>query len=493
VSVAGAKRGLVRRALNPLFPDADREAPFGGDRLLARFLAFLRGGEGAQWLARTWSEAATLAGLSDVLVLSSAFDLEMALSARSGGLRVEVRTNRSSREGQIAVAIDGLRHRPGELGLRAESLGTTVSKVVGARELITGDSAFDDGVYVQGWPPLVHALFDAETRRVVLRFLQGRIDIPGSAIGRSLRGRATVADGQLRVEMPDPGRVPPAYLADTLSGLLNVARRLVRPADIPGRLAWNLGREPLPEVRLRGLEALIRYDPDQPATLKALGSALGDSSADVQILAAKALGTEGHETLLSIVSSDQCPEGAQEEALRALGPRLSTATGVDVLRRALRRRRLRLAERCVEALGRARSVEAVAPLGSVLAIEGGTLAPAAARALGATGRPEAEAPLLSALAHPDDRVREAAAVALGQCGTAAGVAPLRRVEATSRNAGCRRAAREAVAQIQSRLTGADPGQLSLAEGESGQLSLAEDERGRVSLPGDGPDTRPKTW
>ena len=45
----------------------------------------------------------------------------------------------------------------------ARRLLSLVGKLTGARELITGDAAFDDGVYVQGWPPLVHTLLDAET------------------------------------------------------------------------------------------------------------------------------------------------------------------------------------------------------------------------------------------------------------------------------------------------------------------------------------------
>ena len=49
------------------------------------------------------------------------------------------------------------------------------------------------------------------------------------------------------------------------------------------------------------------------------------------------------------------------------------------------------------------------------------------------------------------------------------------------------AARQAVAQIQSRLTGATPGQLALADGDAGQLSLAaEDAHGWVSMEGEGP-------
>jgi len=44
-----------------------------------------------------------------------------------------------------------------------------------------------------------------------------------------------------------------------------------------------------------------------------------------------------------------------------------------------------------------------------------------------------------------------------------------------------RAARQAIAEIQSRLPGASPGQLSLADAEAGQLSLAQAEAGQLSL------------
>ena len=47
--------------------------------------------------------------------------------------------------------------------------------------------------------------------------------------------------------------------------------------------------------------------------------------------------------------------------------------------------------------------------------------------------------------------------------------------------GLRAAARQAIAEIQSRLEGASPGQLSLTEAEAGQLSLARDEAGQLSL------------
>jgi hypothetical protein len=48
----------------------------------------------------------------------------------------------------------------------------------------------------------------------------------------------------------------------------------------------------------------------------------------------------------------------------------------------------------------------------------------------------------------------------------------------------RRAARQSIAEIHSRLQGASPGQLSLAGAELGKLSLAETEAGRLSLADD---------
>jgi hypothetical protein len=80
----------------------------------------------------------------------------------------------------------------------------------------------------------------------------------------------------------------------------------------------------------------------------------------------------------------------------------------------------------------------------------------------------------------------AIAEALGKVGTAAAVAPLRTMASRYPfDLGLRRASRQAIAEIQSRLTGATPGQLALADGDAGQLSLTEDGReGRVSLAGE---------
>jgi len=75
-----------------------------------------------------------------------------------------------------------------------------------------------------------------------------------------------------------------------------------------------------------------------------------------------------------------------------------------------------------------------------------------------------------------------------RAGTAAAVLPLQET-AVRKGADrrLRRAVGQAVAEIQSRIEGGSPGQLSIADAESGQLSLAgQDPAGRVSIakPGD---------
>jgi HEAT repeat protein len=123
----------------------------------------------------------------------------------------------------------------------------------------------------------------------------------------------------------------------------------------------------------------------------------------------------------------------------------------------------------------------------VLAAEAGELAVAAAQALAATGSATAQAPLLAALAEAPPPVRTAAAAALGAVGDVAAVAPLRAAAAGADADGAlRRAVRQAVAEIQSRLSGAAPGQLSLAgdADAAGRLSLADTNEsvvGRLSL------------
>jgi HEAT repeat protein len=125
----------------------------------------------------------------------------------------------------------------------------------------------------------------------------------------------------------------------------------------------------------------------------------------------------------------------------------------------------------------------VPELAAALASARGPVAVAAAEALGAIGSAAAEAPLVAALLAPEVVVATAAAHALARCGGVGAVPDLK--EAEERGGDVRRAARAAIASIQSRLTGATPGQVSLVGGDAGQLSVVDSTDGRVSLKTDG--------
>ncbi len=191
------------------------------------------------------------------------------------------------------------------------------------------------------------------------------------------------------------------------------------------------------------------------------------------------LGPEGRATLLGVASGEGADDETTERAVAALGWHLTTAHALAILRHALRTRREGTARACLRALGRRRGPEAVATLAKVLAVEEPSLASVAAEAVGETGDAGAEAPLVEALGSHHEAVRVAAARALGRVGTASAVVPLKVAEASDPR--LRAAARQAIAEIQSRAKGALPGQLSLAESGAGALSIAEEEAGHLSL------------
>jgi HEAT repeat protein len=175
-------------------------------------------------------------------------------------------------------------------------------------------------------------------------------------------------------------------------------------------------------------------------------------------------------------------DASSAQAVAHLGRDLPFDRTRALLTQALRRRHLQTARACLEALGLSGDEGAVDALARVLAVEHGELAAAAALALGATASPAAEPPLLEALRRRERvDLQIAAAQALGRAGTAAAVLPLKEAAEEGGTWELRRVARQAIAEIQSRLQGASPGQLSLAGADVGQLSLAHAEAGQLSL------------
>jgi HEAT repeat protein len=329
------------------------------------------------------------------------------------------------------------------------------------REIEIGDAPFDREFLIQGPGLLVAALLDEEMRRRLSK--------------ANALCRLEIASGELRATLPTE------QVTDVLRLLRDIGRRLSRPLDVPRRLAGNAREDSIPGVRLHNLLLLVRELPGEESTAEALAAARSDPSLEVRLRVGKELGDEGGDILWALAKGLQ-DDAVGAQAVSALGRKLSFERARDLLERALRWRFLRTASACLDAIGRSGAKAAVEVLAERLEQESGELALAAARALGETASPAAEAPLLQALAREDAELQMAAAEALGRVGTAAAVLPLQ--ETAEQSGGdLRRAARRAIEQIQSRLQGASPGQLSLAGAEAGQLSLAQD-GGELSLADD---------
>ena len=435
--------------------------------------------------AAAWQSAASAVGLTDVEEIES-FGIPARTIGRSGPLEVTLeRYQRGKTESGTRITVRGMGHDLGGLSLRREGLATAFEKAVGEREIELGDAAFDAELYVQGSAPLARAVLDVKTRRAVVELLRGHIPAGG---GGSVAARVTLAGDALRADLQQRAFMPPSErLPEVLGTLLAVARRLSAPADIARRIADNLRTEPEAGVRLQCLLMLVREFGDREATREALLAARSDASEEVRLRAGIALGDEGREVLLDLAGAEGTADPLAAGAIAALAGQLPRQRTEEILLRALRARRVATARACIETLGHAGDPGGIATLARVLALETGELAVAAALALGALGQPAAQPALGGALASAAPPVRAAAAAALGRIGDAGAVPPLRAAAASSSADGAlKRAVRQAVAEIQSRLTGAAPGQLSLvAEGaESGRLSLVDTgggAAGRISL------------
>ena len=412
---------------------------------------------------RAWQRAAEACGLHGKIVRG----LKSRIVARNrlGSVRIE-----PSGFGGVAVRIAV--EVPGPPGFQ-EVMIRPQAEVLERREIHVGDEAFDSAFLIQGPVPLVFALLDEETRRLLSLL--------------SAEGRVELSSGELLVNARD------AELPRVLPMLLDLRRRLAEPLDVALRLAENAAQDSEPQVRLENLRLLIYEHSDEPGTAAALRKALSDPSPVIRLRAATELGpVESRDVLLKIAESlDRDAQSA--EAVEKLHWELPFERAKALLDRAWPAGYLDTALACVSRIGYSGAPGSVEALAELLALENMKLATAAAKALGTTGNPAAETPLIQALQRKPPAIRLAAANALGRIGSTAAVLPLKETaESSLLDPDLRRAAREAVAEIQSRVEGASPGQLSLAGAEAGRLSLASDPAGQLSISGDSPDAAPGT-
>jgi len=437
-----------------------------------------------------WLVVAREAGLSDRVRMGDG-----VLTGSSGQLQVRLSYYQEGGSKGTRVEITGPRLAR-SLTLRPEGVGAFLG-FRNRKEVEIGDKDFDRQVSVQGPPALALALLNTEVRRTLRalirdsicgcgwgyaplgatgRFEQGvlQVDVPESS---SVARESPIRRGGDSEQAGDTQREGEDKLSRVLRTAIDLAARLVTPEDWARRIADNQASEPEPRVRLQALLTLLREFPEHEATREVVRAASEDPDAELRLRAGIALGPEGRNVVLGVARGDGVEDATNARAVDALADSLTLEQASDLLSNSLRTRRIRTARVCLGILAR-HGTGATLTLAKVLQAESGELGVAAAEALAATGDSSAEPALLRTLAEGMPWLRRAAASALGRVGTRDAVTPLRAAESGDR--ALRGAARQAIAEIHSRLAGTQ-GQLSLAGGESGRLSMVEDEAGRLSL------------
>jgi hypothetical protein len=327
-----------------------------------------------------------------------------------------------------------------------QSLRKSLGMVV---DLAVGDPVFDRHFVVEGRDAMSRAVLSAAGRQWAWAVLNGRLPLSGVVLPAEVDAVGELRNGRLVVALPEgPLALPQPWLPGALRTILDAAEHLAPPPDVAWALARNVRRDPLWQVRLHNLITLVTECPQHPATRDALAAAAVDPSEEIRLRAGVELGVAGVPVL------QQLAEGAAFEdfaarAVEGLGPHLSGDTARAILAAALARGRTATVLACLRSLERH-----------------GTAGDAA--------------PLIEALSAYVPEVRLGAASALGAVGTADAVLPLQ--DAARRFGGLMpAAARQAIARIQARLSGATPGQLSLPAAHAGDVSLADPRAGGVAL------------
>ena len=231
-------------------------------------------------------------------------------------------------------------------------------------------------------------------------------------------------------------------------------------------------------MRKHALRVLIDHHAEDPQARSALDRALVDADAEVRLMGASGVGPGGFEAIRRIANDTFLPANVRADALEKLVKLFPRSQAAPALTKALDDPTSAARKVAIVALGKMRHMPAMSRLVSLAARPAAEPEEQAclAQALGRIGDPTSEAALIRLLAVEDTAVRIAAAHALARVGTASAVEPLSRFSGSLLGGELNKAAADAIAKIQARL--------SRAGGAEGQLAMTDrdSEEGQVSLP-----------
>ncbi|MBK8014584.1 MAG: HEAT repeat domain-containing protein [Deltaproteobacteria bacterium] len=362
----------------------------------------------------------------------------------------------------LVAEVDGCHVRISAQGLHAQGLAPSVviagrgplrdvwitaeheliatSPLIEAPLVRTQDSGLDAHVHVRGSEPYVRALLDESHRRRIYRLT--------TELGVSIAGGRVVWTPSDAVwDRPDGL----SHIARTIRELTSLATALdVSDADIPRRLQHNVATDPTPQVRLANLCTLIRVFPTALETVEAARIGLLDDDPNIRFVAARHLPVDSRRVLREIATSAEHHPELRARAIEILATRFGAET-----------------------IGKPQLLRmSFAKDPRILA--------AATRALGLLVDEESETRLLEIVARRDTGLRLLAIKALGRSGTLRAVPSLLPyTRGLLLDAKTRKAAAQAVSQIQKRCADPDFGHISLVDiGEHGQLTITEETEAR---------------
>ncbi|MEO7793957.1 MAG: HEAT repeat domain-containing protein [Thermoanaerobaculia bacterium] len=388
------------------------------------------------------------------------------LVAQSDRMRITIRLQAGDEQIERKIVVARRDRHSQAISIQVPMLGGVSRSQGTSGGTATGDHGFDSAAMLFGPSTALLAALDATTRAGLITLARN--------------GPVEVSEGEVRVTVAEP-RLELSR-ERLLALLIALSDRLHSEMDLVSALALNARSDPHPGVRKRCLEELARKFRDSPQASEALRAALADGAPEVRIRAARELGEEGRALLRQLAGDAAAADTIVAAAIIALGRNFAGEEFNQALKLALRHRRISTATACIERLGLGDVPNAAATLGRILRVDRGALAVAAAGALGRLANGAAESLLVEAIGDESAPVALAAVEALGASGSIAAVPALR--QRIDRGDGARsllRAARRAIGQIQARVQGADPGQLSLAPALGGSLSLAPEVSGQLSL------------
>lgn len=177
----------------------------------------------------------------------------------------------------------------GRINIKKESLISIIKKDFGKNDLILGDKKFDDQMLIKAtYPYAMHALLQSQNRKIILNM-------------NDLCDNFELSNSWLKIHLPINANSE--MIRRALNTGISVSNSLMRETDLKKMLIHNIFHDPLEEVRLNNLKALITHYPKAREINQVLEDALQDTHITVQIEAAEHLKENGMRHLSALLQN----------------------------------------------------------------------------------------------------------------------------------------------------------------------------------------------